>query len=90
MGQPERCPTDEIGSKDDEAFLKIDGRFGAYFDAVQEEDLLAFLFHCCHAHGTGPLPQPWRQEVTSTMVPQELLAGVRFVWDERVVRILTE
>ena len=36
-------PTDEIGGKDHESFLKDNSRFGAHLDAVEIENLFGFL-----------------------------------------------
>ena len=41
--QPASSPANEIGREQDERLLQIDGRFGAHFEVVQVEDLLALL-----------------------------------------------
>src|SRR5438128_4729044 len=41
--QPASSPANEIGREQDERLLKIDGRFGAHFEVMQVEDLLALF-----------------------------------------------
>src|SRR5947199_10131176 len=41
--QPASSPANEIRREQDEGLLKIDGRFGAHFEVVQGEDLLALF-----------------------------------------------
>jgi len=65
-----RSPANEIGREQDEGLLKIDGRFGAHFEVVQGEHLLALFNPGLNRLSAVVLLEPPRQMLCHWLRPE--------------------